>query len=251
MTDRFYNVASDDLNMIYFLVSILIIEEKGMVILSLDLHDELIAYIMEADLDNAIQLIDSRAASHNYKEAITEILEPALYKIGKMWDRGEISLAQGYVSGKVAGIIMNKALEESSCLLEKPQKKVSLVIGNIEDDYYSLGRKMVANMLKLSGWNVYDLGNDVQAPDFVDKALEVNAPIICVSAMMYTTAMNIKKVREDIEGRGLSGKIQLAAGGAIFLFRPELLAEVGGDGTARNAFESPALMEKLYKKSLE
>jgi len=85
---------------------------------------------------------------------------------------------------------------------------------------------------------------------FVDKAEEVNAPIIAVSAMMYMTAMNIKKVREEIDNRGLKGKIMLAAGGAVFLQRPEVLEIVGGDGTSPNAIKAPKLMDQLLERAI-
>jgi methanogenic corrinoid protein MtbC1 len=68
--------------------------------------------------------------------------------------------------------------------------------------------------------------------------------------MMYTTAGNIRKVRHELDKRNLSGRIQLAVGGAVFKLRPELAAEVGGDGTASSCFKTPALFEELWKKSL-
>jgi len=65
---------------------------------------------------------------------------------------------------------------------------------------------------------------------------------------MYTTAINIKKLRDELDQRGLTGKIMLAAGGAVFNIRPELSAEVGADGFARNAIEAPELMNHLLQK---
>ena len=72
--------------------------------------------------------------------------------------------------------------------------KGNVVIGNIEDDYHSLGRKLIGIFLKSSGWTVYDLGNDVLSEEFIEKALETKSRVIGVSAMMYTTAKNIRKL---------------------------------------------------------
>jgi methanogenic corrinoid protein MtbC1 len=109
---------------------------------------------------------------------------------------------------------------------------------------------MIIAFLKLSGWEIYDLGNDVLAEEFVDKAVEVGAHIIGVSAMMFSTAVNIKKVREEIDTRGYKGKIQLAVGGAIFNIRPKLLNEVGGDGSASSAINVSVLFKELQQKAL-
>ena len=73
------------------------------------------------------------------------------------------------------------------------------MIGNIEDDFHSLGRQTVCPFLTAAGWEVHDLGNDVPAEQFLDKALEVNASVIGVSAMMQTTALNIRKLRAMID----------------------------------------------------
>ena len=69
--------------------------------------------------------------------------------------------------------------------------------------------------------------------------------------MMFTTAENIRKVRREIDMRKLTGKIKLAVGGAVFRIRPELISEVGGDGTASNAPEAPKKFEELWNKSLK
>jgi methanogenic corrinoid protein MtbC1 len=120
-----------------------------------------------------------------------------------------------------------------------------VVIGNIEDDFHSLGRRIVAVYLRAAGWEVHDLGNDVVAEQFIEKAEAVGAVVIGVSAMMQTTALNIRKLRSLIDSRGIAGRLKLAVGGAVFGWRPELVAEVGGDATAQNASGADALFKRL------
>jgi methanogenic corrinoid protein MtbC1 len=67
--------------------------------------------------------------------------------------------------------------------------------------------------------------------------------------MMLTTAGNIRDLRTELDSRGLSGKIRLAVGGAVFKLRPELVDEVGGDGSAPSAIQAPALIERLWGSS--
>jgi methylmalonyl-CoA mutase cobalamin-binding domain/chain len=140
-----------------------------------------------------------------------------------------------------------KALQNSDWQSKTGFINRPVVLANIEDDFHSLGRKMVGTFLQASGWKIHDLGNDVPAEKIVDAAVELDAPIIGVSAMMYTTAINIKKVREEINRRKLQHKIKLAVGGAIFKVRPELTKEVGGDGSASSATNAPELFLKLLK----
>ena len=128
--------------------------------------------------------------------------------------------------------------------------KGPVVIGNIEEDFHALGRRMVGTFLRAEGWIVHDLGNDVPATEFVDKALEVGARVIGVSAMMMTTARNVRKVRDEIDNRGLTGRIQLAVGGAVFRVCPGLAEEVGGDGTAPDALGAAGLFDRLWEESV-
>jgi methylmalonyl-CoA mutase cobalamin-binding domain/chain len=216
-----------------------------------DLQVRLVSAILDADRALANQLIGDWAANNGYDRAMIEVVSPVLDEIGMMYaETGEFSLAQGYVAGKVAEDTLAKVFSHQDLAAPKATKG-PVVIGNIEDDYHPLGRKMVGIFLQAAGWQVYDLGIDVTAEEFVEKALEVNARVVGASAMIYTTAVNIEALRKEIDHRGLSGSLQLAVGGAVFKLRPELLEEVGGDGTADNALNAPTLFEELWNASLE
>jgi methylmalonyl-CoA mutase cobalamin-binding domain/chain len=204
--------------------------------------------IINADRNQANAFLDSLAAQSSYMEVIHAILEPVLVEIGNMWVKEELSLAQGYVSGKIAEDIFEKTIHAGEFKKERANSKGAVVMGNIEDDYHELGKRMVITFLKAAGWDVYDLGTDVMAEEFVARAIELNAPIIGVSAMMYSTANNVRKVRDEIDAKGLRGKILLATGGAVFNLRPELVHEVGADGTAKSAINAPQLFDRLLGK---
>jgi methylmalonyl-CoA mutase cobalamin-binding domain/chain len=177
---------------------------------------------------------------------ISDILGPALVRIGVLWGKESVSLAQTFVAAKIAEDVLLRCMPEVDALT--PHKS-PVVIGNIEDDFHSLGRHIVATFLRAAGWEVYDLGNDVLAEEFVDKAVEVHASVVGASAMMQTTALNIRKVRDLIDARGLQDRLKLAVGGAVFNWRPQLVAEVGGDGTAENAAGADALLRRLQSEA--
>ena len=207
---------------------------------------------INADRETPVTLLDDFAAKHSYQSAVKDVLEPVLRQFGDEWmKRGNISLAHAYISGKIAEDLLAKTALEYQRNSGLEIFRGIVVIGNIEGDYHSLGRKIVSTFLKSSSWQVHDLGNDVLAEDFVEKALAVNATVIGVSAMMYSNAVNIKKLRDEIDKRNLTGKLQLAVGGAVFNLRPQLVEEVGGDGSAPNAFSSIGLFEILSKKAIQ
>lgn len=212
-------------------------------------RDALYALMLEAEREKALAMLLEHAEKHGFQAAVSELLEPVLERAGEAWLRENLSLAQGYVAGKIAEDLLVAAAEKGGDL--KLDVKGPVVIGNVEDDYHSLGRKMVAVFLRAAGWKVVDLGNDVAPDRFVDAALEHGARVIGASAMMLTTAENIRLLRSEIDARGLGGRIRLAVGGAVFKLRPELTHEVGGDGTAPSAIQAPELFERLWAQSLE
>jgi methanogenic corrinoid protein MtbC1 len=215
------------------------------------IQQELIERIRRADRQGANALLDAWAAEHGHERLITEVLDPTLLRIGEEWCSAEtFTLAQVYVAAKVTEDVLTKIANLKPRPSEGWPPKGPVVIGNIEEDFHALGRRMVGTFLRTEDWIVHDLGNDVPAAVFVDKAQEIGARVIGVSAMMMTTAHNIQRVREELERRGLAGRIQLAVGGAVFRICPGLAEEVGGDGTAPNALGASALFDRLWEQSV-
>ncbi len=214
-------------------------------------QNECLEAIMNSDSVTALALVDGWAGEYGYQNVISGVLDPILEELGDRWTRQkDVSFAQVYVSASIAEEIILKVLAQDPLSGDRAHKG-TIVLGNIEDDFHTLGRRLVAIFLKSAGWDVLDLGNDVMAETFVDKAVEVDAKIIAVSAMMYTTAKNIGKVRAEIDARGYHGRIQLAVGGAVFNLRHELWLEVGADGSSRNAIDADSLMMKLQEKAMQ
>lgn len=217
-----------------------------------DFIQDLLQAIERADRAGAQAVIDDWAIGRPFIQVVPQLLSPTLESFGKLWAQGHggVSLATGYVASKVAEDVMSRLLLETS-----PEggpilpSKGPVVLGNAEDDFHPLGRKMVMAFLRAEGWDVRDLGVDVVAQQFVDVAEACGAKVIGASAMMYTTAKNTVKIREELDRRGLTGKIQLAVGGAVFNLRPELVADFGADGTAVSAVEASALFEHLWQRA--
>ncbi|HEY3401666.1 MAG TPA: cobalamin-dependent protein [Geothrix sp.] len=211
---------------------------------------ELLDAIHRADRTGANAVIDAWAVGRTFQRVVPDLLSPTLETFGRIWAHGEngVSLATGYVASKIAEDVLSRLLLDSTSNGSPAQAgKGPVVLGNVEDDFHPLGRKMVAAFLRADGWEVHDLGVDVSPAQFLDKAEETGAKVIGASAMMYTTAKNVARLREELDRRGMTGRIQLAVGGAVFKLRPELVETFGGDGTAPSAVEAPTLFERLWQ----
>ena len=105
-----------------------------------------------------------------------------------------------------------------------------VVIGTIKGDLHDIGKNLVGIMLKGAGFEVIDLGHDVEPEAFVDTAVREAAPLIGMSALLTTTMSRMKEVVALIESRGLSGQIKTIVGGAPL--SPEFAREIGADDYA-------------------
>jgi methanogenic corrinoid protein MtbC1 len=214
---------------------------------------ELLEAIEKADRAGANAVIEAWAIGRSFSRVVPELLAPTLETFGTLWAQGHsgLSLATGYVASKVAEDVLSRLLMESSPGEGSMMPaKGPVLLGNVEDDFHPLGRKMVAAFLRADGWIVHDLGVDVLPAQFVDQAEATGARVIGASAMMYTTAKNVAKIRDEINRRSLEGRLQLAVGGAVFKLRPELVKDLGGDGTASSALEASSLFERLWHRAL-
>jgi methanogenic corrinoid protein MtbC1 len=212
-----------------------------------DIQAVLVEAIRRADRSGALAALDAWGEEHGHDRVVPEVLEPALARVGEEWSSAEaFTVAQVYVAGKIAGDALLRLARRGPA---RAPMKGAVVIGNVEDDFHALGRKILGTFLATDGFEVHDLGNDVAPADFVDAAVATGARVVGVSAMMLGTARRIGEVRAEIERRGLGGRLQLAVGGAVFVARPELVREVGGDGTAPNALRGPALFDALATRS--
>ncbi len=213
----------------------------------MDAKESLFELIISADRAGANTFLSELASQMGHERVMWEVLEPVLQEVGEKWHNEGVSLSQAYIVAKTTEDFMAELAQNGQDDRTQSPSKGPVVLGNIEDDSHSLGRRMVATFLEASGWKVCDLGNDVLPHEFVDKAIEIDAKVIGVSAMMYTTAQNIKQLRNEIDTRGLTDSIKLAVGGAVFVLRPELVEQVGGDGTARNAIAAPKMFDELWQ----
>ena len=217
-----------------------------------DAQQALLDAIQQADRAGARAVIEAWAETHPFERVVPDLLSPTLETFGRLWAHRKLgfSLATGYVAAKVAEDVLARLLEEAGARGEaRAPLKGPVVLGNVEDDFHPLGRKMVGAFLRADGWDVQDLGVDVNPARFIEAAEACGARVIGASAMMYTTAKNAARLREAMEQRGLAGRVQLALGGAVFKLRPELVATFGGDGTAPSALEAPALFAELWQRA--
>ena len=206
-------------------------------------YNEISEAIVKLDKEKAIELAEKAITENmNLLEVIEKGYGEGIRKIGDLWEEGEFFLPELMLGGN----IMQESLGILLPHLKEQGKKVSsgtVVIATIEGDIHSIGKTIVASMLSANGLEVYDLGADISAETIVKTAIEKQANIIGVSALLTTTMFGQKKVIKLLESKGIRDKFKVILGGAPVT--PSWVEESGADGYADNAIDAVKLVKTL------
>lgn len=159
------------------------------------------------------------------KEILNDGLLSGMMIIGAKFKNNEVFVPEVLVAARAmnAGITI---LEPK--LIEVGNEPVGkAIIGTVKGDLHDIGKNLVTMMLKGAGFEIYDIGVDVDAEVFVNKAEEVGADIICMSALLTTTMPNMKDVIGLLNEKGLRDKYIVMVGGAPV--NEEFAQQIGAD----------------------
>jgi hypothetical protein len=126
---------------------------------------------------------------------------------------------------------------------ENKGEKPKIVIGVVEGDTHDIGKNLVKIMLDTAGFEMYDLGRDVPLDNFVDKAIEVGASLICMSTLMTTTMDGMRIVIEKLKEKGIRNNVKVMVGGSPI--SQKYANEIGADGYSANAVGAVKLAKRL------
>ncbi len=183
------------------------------------------------------------AAGLDLLEVVEHGYVAGLRKVGELWEQGEYFLPELITSAeamKAAMAVLQPALNRGDAAGRRSGR---IVIGTVEGDIHDIGKNLVASMLQAGGFEVFDLGADVKLERFVEKAEEVGAGIICLSALLTTTMMGQRRFLGLLRDRGLRGKFKVLVGGAPA--SAKWAEEIGADGYAENAVAAVQLVKSL------
>jgi trimethylamine corrinoid protein len=197
--------------------------------------------VIEGDKDLAVKLArEGLEAGVDPAEFIEEGFVPGIVAIGEMFEDGEIFLPELIMAAdtiKGAVDILNEAITASG---KKREATAKVVLATVEADLHDIGKGIVASLMVANGFEVIDLGRDVQSQKIVDKAIEIGADVIGSSALLTTTMIHQQEIEDILKQKGLKGTIKTIVGGAPVTERWS--AKIGADGFGENAADSVRLV---------
>ncbi|MGB4661898.1 MAG: homocysteine S-methyltransferase family protein [Mobilitalea sp.] len=199
--------------------------------------------VVKGNRKNIIDLVEKELANGTQPDIlIEETLIPAINEVGRLYDRQIYFLPQ-LIGGAEA---MKIAIDYLEPMLIKSEgsSKGTVVIATVSGDIHDIGKNLVTLMLKNYGFKVIDLGKDVPSAKIIQTAIEEDADIIALSALMTTTMIEMKRVVEIVKEQKMKTKVII--GGAVITESYAL--EIGADGYSEDAQAAVALVKKLMEQ---
>ena len=169
----------------------------------------------------------------------------AMGLVGKNFEEGKAFVPQLLMAGRamkaaLGYIKMHEAAEGKTASIHSIGK---IVIGTVKGDLHDIGKNLVASMLEGSGFEVVNIGIDIDADTFVKAVVDNHADILCLSALLTTTMTYMKDVLDALQKAGIRDKVKVMVGGAPV--SQQFADEIGADGYSSNANEAVTIAKKL------
>lgn len=195
--------------------------------------DEKAASLAQQALDQGVAPLD----------AINKGFTPGMDEVGELYSSGEYFLPDLILGGeamKTALAVLEPALKASG---QSRDVLGVVVLGTVKGDIHEIGKSLVGSMLAANGFEVYDVGIDIEASEFVAKAQEVKADIVALSALLTTTMLHQRDVIEHLAEAGLREQVKVMVGGSPVT--QGWADQIGADGFAEDAANAVVVAKKL------
>lgn len=212
--------------------------------MSEELFKEMTESIIEGDAERSAALAQ-RAIDEGMDPilAISSGFVPGVNHVGEQFACGNAFLPELVMSGEAMKAAVS--VLEPEMIKRGTQREVlgTVVLATVEGDIHEIGKTLVGTMLSAAGFKVYDLGVDVSPDTIIGKALEVNADIIAMSALLTTTMVRQRQVTDDLQKEGLRSRFKIMVGGAPVT--RDWVKSIAADGYSEDAIGAVAVAKQL------
>ena len=190
--------------------------------------------------ERAAELTRSLLPSIEPLEIVNNEIIPALNVVGKGYEEKTVYLPQLLMSAEAAKSAF-EVIKSSMSGTEKTAGNRVFIIATVKGDIHDIGKNIVKLLLENYGFNVLDLGKDVPPEKIVEKAIELHAPIVGLSALMTTTVPAMEETIKQLREKAPWCKI--VVGGAVLT--KEYADKIGADKYAKDAMETVRYAESI------
>lgn len=178
------------------------------------------------------------------------VFTPAMTAVGEKFSRLDIFLPELMDAAETAKKIIGQVIDPLFAEQKSGEKttKGRVLICAVQGDVHDIGKNMVSIMLQVNGFEVIDLGTNVNTRTILDRAKEEKVDIVGLSALMTTSMPYMKEVVELRNGFGNKGDYAIIVGGAPIT--AQYAADIGADAFGKDAAEAVKVCLALMDRAV-
>jgi len=208
--------------------------------------EKLTELIIELEVDDIADAVKEALDEGKEPFDVMNALTKGMDEVGRRYEEKEYYLTELVLAGetmKEAFVVLKPALAASDTSTDK----VKIILATVKGDNHDIGKNILGSLLLSSGFELIDLGMDVDEKTIVEKVKETGASIIALSSLLTMTIEHIKVVHEALIAAGIRDKVKLIVGGAPL--NMELAKKLGADDFADDAVEGVKRIKQLAGKN--
>ena len=204
--------------------------------------------LLAGDYQESLHLADWTVTDAlRLKDFYLQVIQPAMYQVGNLWQRGEISVAQEHLASIITDRVMATTYPRVD--LRKPSKG-KMVIMMAPDEFHEIGARVVADFLALDGWDVNYLGVKIPLRDLLEFLTNSKPFLVTVSLAVPCSLFATQELITAIKNRLELAKTRIMVGGQLFQKFPALWEVTGADGWAPDAQVAVALARQWWEEKI-
>lgn len=210
----------------------------------LELKEAFLASLLEGSHRKPLELcINNVHSPSDLKEFYLQVIQPALYNIGSLWEKGEISVAREHLASAIVTRVM-ASLYPKFIILE--QTKGNAIVTAAPNEYHEIGPRMVADMLEMDGWDIKYTGANTPPGDLVDLALAKSPLFIAISVGMPFNINRTQELIKLIRSQKQLNDTKIMVGGQCLNMSSQVKKAIGADGTGDLARDAVLLAAEWW-----
>ena len=202
----------------------------------LELKNEFRVAALRGDHRQCLKMATSRVKTPgDIIDFYLQVLQPALYEVGILWEKNKISVAQEHL----ASAIVTRVMATVNLVMIEPVKYHGrAVVAACANEYHEIGAMMIADILEMDKWDVCYLGANVPAGDLLDHLRMVKPDVLALSVTMAFNVIKVHDTVKQIRQDPTLAALKVVVGGRAFGADNDLWKQIGADACAGNLTEA-------------
>lgn len=202
--------------------------------------------VVELEIDEIARIITLALDENNISPfEIIKALKNGMDEVGRRYENMEYYLTELMLAGETI-MAAFEVLKPRLVVINEKKRKEKVIICTVKGDHHDIGKNLLGTILMSSGFDVIDLGVDVDAATIVREVKLTGASIIALSSLLSMTIKEIEVTHEALIEAGLRKRIKIIVGGPSLNL--ELALRFGADDYANDVLSGVRHVKKLLKK---